>query len=131
MTNKTAEQRLYEIYTAFDHLTFANKRLSAESHGSDHKTDKCTVLLMAELDGAHVRLEIFPTGAHLVAQSGSASASVGTANLVDQLTVDLSAGFAWDDAVFASPDEMAFYLFKHMRRRLTAISDLQSGSNHV
>ncbi|HEY0811083.1 MAG TPA: hypothetical protein VGD49_13030 [Longimicrobiales bacterium] len=131
MTNKSPEQRLYEIYTAFDNLTSANKSLSAESHGTDHKTDKCTVLLMAELDGAHVRLEIFPMGAHLIAQSGSASASVGTANLEDRLTVDLSAGFAWDDATFASPDEMAFYLFKHMRRRLAAISDLNSGSNHV
>jgi hypothetical protein len=126
MTNKTAEHRLHDIYSAFDNLRSTTTGLSAVAQCTDSKAAHCTVLLLSEIDGAQVQLDVFPVGAHLIARSGKASASVGTGAIEDHLTVDLSADFNWDHAVFESPEEMAFFLLKHMRRRLLAVCDLHS-----
>ena len=126
MTNKTAEHRLHDVFFAFDNLGSEHKELSAVAQLVDSRASSCTVLLVSPIDGAQVQLDILPDGAHLLARSGVSTDSAGTAAIEDQLTVNFAEDFAWDGAIFASADEMAFYLLKHMRRRLLAVADLKS-----
>jgi hypothetical protein len=126
MTNRTAEHRLHEVFSAFNNLKLEHQDLSAVAQSVDHRASRCTVLVRSATDGAQVQLDILTAGAHLVARSGTSTDSVGRAAIEDQLTVNLAETYAWDDAIFASADEMAFYLLKHMRRRLVAVADLKS-----
>jgi hypothetical protein len=122
----TGETRLREIRTSFAKLAKDNKGLRALSDADASVPSKCAVLLVAEEHGAQVRMDVFIIGAHVVARSGLGSAMVGSAEIEDRLTVNLTNGYDWDDATFDTPDEMAFILFKHMLRRLAAASDLKS-----
>ncbi|HEY0306192.1 MAG TPA: hypothetical protein VGC44_14560 [Longimicrobiales bacterium] len=123
------DARLREVCQAMSDLAHSTKGLSALPLADRKIPQSCAVLLVAEKNGAEVRMDIFVIGARVVAQSGIASADVGTAQIEDHLTVDLSQGYNWNDATFASPAEMAFILLKHMKRRLLAAADMHSHSS--
>jgi hypothetical protein len=51
-------------------------------------------------------------------QSNGLHADAGESEIVDELGVDLSTGYVWDDVLCVSADELAHLLVKHMRRRI-------------
>jgi hypothetical protein len=126
MTMATGETRLRDVCTAFGRLADSNKGLRSIKHLVPPDLTTCSMLLVAEEHGAQVRLDICVIGANVVARSGLASVLVGSAQIEDRLTTNLTNGFDWDGASFDSSDEMAYILFKHMRRRLAAAADLRS-----
>ncbi|MGE0161069.1 MAG: hypothetical protein AB7T31_16860 [Gemmatimonadales bacterium] len=51
-------------------------------------------------------------------RSGGLHADTGESEIVDNLGIDLTAGFSWDHIECESADELARLLVKHMRRRM-------------
>ena len=50
--------------------------------------------------------------------SNGLHADAGTSEIVDELGIDLSNGYAWDAVLCEDADELAHLLVKHMRRRV-------------
>lgn len=63
-------------------------------------------------------LRVSPDAVTVTTQSNGLHADAGTSEIVDELGVDLSAGYIWDAVRCDSADELAHLLVKHMRRRV-------------
>lgn len=67
--------------------------------------------------GSEATLEVRPERVSVTTRSSDLNPDAGNTTIVDDLGVDLSDGFFWDDVSCESADELADLLVKHLRRR--------------
>jgi hypothetical protein len=67
--------------------------------------------------GSEALLDVRPERVSVTTRSADLHPDAGNSTIVDDLGVDLSAGYLWDDVSCDSADELADLLVKHMRRR--------------
>ena len=67
--------------------------------------------------GSEALLDVRVGRVSVTTRSGDLHPEVGSSTIVDELGVDLSDGYLWDDVICESADELAELLVKHMRRR--------------
>jgi hypothetical protein len=127
MTDPTAHDRLHHLGAAFDELAKTTRGLSvlrghlAPSDDREAGGEHWTVHLVGRTT-PQVTLVVGERGADVQTRG---TEHAGEAFIHDCLSVDLSRGYRWDDAVCASADELAHLLLKHMLRRLDSASDLR------
>jgi hypothetical protein len=126
MTTEDGRARLRDLRSSFETLALANEGLSllAQLPQPDDGAPECFTLRLVGAGSPEVKLRVQSNAADLMALSGSDRASAGKGEIHDSLGVELADGFAWDDSVCASADELAELLLKHMRRRLKAVGEL-------
>jgi hypothetical protein len=76
------------------------------------------VLRLSSPRGPVSVLEVSSDVVTVTTHSNGLNADAGTSEIVDELGVDLSTGYAWDAVRCESADELAHLLVKHMRRRV-------------
>lgn len=106
-------------------LFAALERLTLNASWLNYKTHNGTCALTMHVPGrvGTVTLEI---GAEFTRVTAVSTADHGgTSLLEDNLSVDLSQGYSWNDAIFSNANELAYYLHKHMLRRERSVSDLE------
>jgi len=114
--------RLTELRGAFDGLIRDNHGLTLVT--VDEAAPDSFVLRLVGTGSPEVHLRVRTDAAHLTARSGNDHPKAGHGEISDQLGVALGAGFAWDDTVCDSADELAGLLLKHMRRRLKTVAEV-------
>ncbi|MFL5384172.1 MAG: hypothetical protein ACJ8GN_16755 [Longimicrobiaceae bacterium] len=126
MTTREAGVRLQLLHAAVDELILTTTGLSVLPQSrplDDNPPDSFTMRLVGG-GSPEVRLRIHETTAVLIARSGTDHQSAGKAEIRDDLGVRLETGFAWNDSVCSSANELAGLLLKHMRRRLKAVAEV-------
>jgi hypothetical protein len=129
MFTQQADTRLHELRSAFEGLTLTTTGLSVLPASRPQAGDipLAFTLRLVGKGSPEVRLRVRADAADLTARSGSDHPSAGKAEIRDALGVELAKGFAWDDSVCSSADELAGLLLKHMRRRLKAVAEVTPG----
>ena len=128
MSLPTAGERLDALKVEFGRMASRVPGLAIISNTEMSSTiatgGSCLVQLRYD-GGPEVVLIVETTRAELIARSGTQTAHAGQALIRDQLMVDLSKSYGWDDAECADASELAHFLFKHMLRRHKAASELE------
>jgi hypothetical protein len=125
MNTHEGRVRLQELRVAFEALAAVHDGFSVlpEPPAGDGAGHEFTLRLVGA-GSPEVRLLLQSDAGDLTARSGSDHESAGVAEIRDRLGVELGRGFAWDDSVCASADELAGLLLKHMRRRLKSVGEV-------
>lgn len=126
MSTTEARARLHELRGAFDTLILANEGLTLVPPllPPGGEAPESFVLRLVGAGSPEVHLRVATDAADLTASSGSDHPKAGRGAISDTLGVALDAGFAWDDSVCDSADELAGLLLKHMRRRLKTVAEV-------
>ena len=67
--------------------------------------------------GSEALLDVRPERVSVTTRSADLHPDAGNSTIVDDLGIDLTEGYLWDDVLCESADELAELLVKHMRRR--------------
>ena len=67
--------------------------------------------------GSEALLDVRPERVSVTTRSADLHPHAGNSTIVDDLGIDLSEGYHWDDVSCETADELADLLVKHMRRR--------------
>jgi hypothetical protein len=67
--------------------------------------------------GSEALIDLRPERVSVTTRSADLNPDAGNSTIVDDLGIDLSEGYRWDDVSCESADELADLLVKHMRRR--------------
>jgi hypothetical protein len=68
-------------------------------------------------NGAEALLDVRPERVSVTTRSADLHPDAGSSTIVDELGIDLSESYQWDDVRCESADELADLIVKHMRRR--------------
>jgi len=127
MSTHEAHERLRELRSAFDELTFTTTGLSrvVPADRPEDETPETFTIRLVGTGSPEVHLRVGTHATALTAWSGSDHRSAGKAEIRDDLGVELATGFAWNASVCSSGHELAGLLLKHMRRRLKAVAEVE------
>ena len=111
---ESSQDRLRKLYEAI--LAMAERLEGLEPVQANGGGEGGTVRYTSP-HGSESLLEVRPERVSVTTRSADLHPHAGNSTIVDDLGVDLSEGYRWDDVSCTSAEELADLLVKHMRRR--------------